>query len=71
MSLQYLKEEVRDEVDFLDADEHRSYLQIYIKIKKIKVSYKVIVSLLIGMISILKVLKVTSLQYVKMPQKRS
>ena len=26
-SLQYLKNEVRDEVDFLDADKHQSFLQ--------------------------------------------
>ena len=28
MSLQYLEEEVRDEVDFLDADKHQSFLQV-------------------------------------------
>ena len=27
MSLQYLKKEVRDEVDFLDADKYQSFLQ--------------------------------------------
>ena len=27
MSLQYLKKEVRDEVDFLHADKHQSFLQ--------------------------------------------
>ena len=56
MSLQYLKEEVRDEVDFLHVDEHRSYLKVYINIMYIKVSYKVIASLLMGITSILKVL---------------
>ena len=28
MSLQYLEEEVRDEVDFLDADKDQSFLQV-------------------------------------------
>ena len=28
ISLQYLKKEVSDEVDFLHADEHKSFLQI-------------------------------------------
>ena len=28
MSLQYLKKEVRDEVDFLHADKHVSFIQI-------------------------------------------
>ena len=28
MSLQYLKKEVRYEVDFLPADKHRSFLQV-------------------------------------------
>ena len=28
MSLQYLKKEVRDEVDFLHADKHQSLLQV-------------------------------------------
>ena len=28
MSLQYLKKEVRDEVDFLHADKHQRFLQI-------------------------------------------
>ena len=28
MSLQYLKKEVRDEVDFLHADRHQRFLQI-------------------------------------------
>ena len=30
ISLQYLKKEVRDEVDFLHADKHESFLQINI-----------------------------------------
>ena len=28
MPLQYLKNEVRDEVDFLHADEHQNFLQV-------------------------------------------
>ena len=50
MSSQYLKKEVRDEVDFLDADKHQSFLQVDLNIFEIKVSYKVILSLLMGMI---------------------
>ena len=30
MSLQYIKEEVRDELDFLHAGKHQSFLQINI-----------------------------------------
>ena len=44
------KKEVRDEVDFLHADKHRSFLQADFSTLGIKVSYKVILSLLIGMI---------------------
>ena len=50
MSLQYLKKEVRDEVDFLHADKHQSFLQVDFNTLSIKVFYKVIVSLLMGMI---------------------
>ena len=50
MSLQYLKKEVRDEVDFLHADKHQSFLQVDFNTLGIKVSCKVILSLLIGMI---------------------
>ena len=42
MLLQYLKEDVRDEVDFLDADKHQSFLQVDFDTLGIKVSYKVI-----------------------------
>ena len=42
MSLQYLKKEVRDDVDFFHADKHWAS-------EGIKVSYKVMLSLLIGM----------------------
>ena len=50
MSLQYLKKEVRGEVDFLYADKHQNFLQVEFNTLGIKVSYKVILSLLIGMI---------------------
>ena len=63
MSLQYLKKEVRDEVDFLHADKHQSFLQVDFNNSGIKDFCKVILSLLVGMSSILKVLKVTSLPY--------
>ena len=49
MSLQYLKKEVRDEVDFLHADKHQSFLQVDFNLG-IKVSYKVILSSFMGMI---------------------
>ena len=63
MSLQYLKKEVRDEVDFLDAEKHQSFQQVDFNILGIKVSYKVILSYWWTWSSILKVLKVTSLKY--------
>ena len=50
MSLQYLKKEVRDEVDFLHADKHQSFLQIDFNTLCIKFFYKVILSLLMSMI---------------------
>ena len=50
MSLQYLKKEVRDEVDFLHVGNHQSFLQVDFNTLGIKVSYKVILSLLVGMI---------------------
>ena len=50
MSLQYLKKEVRDEVDFLHADKHQSFLEVDLNILGIKVSYKVVLSLLVDMI---------------------
>ena len=48
-SLHYLKR-VRDEVDFLHADKHQSFLQVDFNTSGIKVSYKVILSLLMDMI---------------------
>ena len=42
MCLQYLKKEVRDEVDFLHAEKHQSLQQIDFNILGIKLFYKVI-----------------------------
>ena len=51
MSLQYIKNEVRDEVDFLHADERQSFLQVDFSTLGAKVFYKTILSsLLIGLI---------------------
>ena len=50
MSLQYLKKEVSDEVEFLHVDNHQSYLQVNFNTLGIKVSYKVILSLLMSTI---------------------
>ena len=49
MSLQYLKKDVRDEVDFLLADKHQSFLQVDLNTLSIKILNKVILSLLMGM----------------------
>ena len=50
MSLQYLKKQVRDEVDFLYADKHQSFLQVDFNTFGIKVSYEAVLSLAIGII---------------------
>ena len=50
MSLQCLKNEVRDEADLLHADKHQSFLQVDFNTLGIKVFYKVILPLLMGMI---------------------
>ena len=50
MSLQYLEKEVRDHVNFLNPDKHQSFLQVDFNTLGIKVSYKVILSLLMVMI---------------------
>ena len=69
MFLQYLKKEIRDEVDSLHADKHQSFLQVNVNTLGIKVSYKVILSLLISMIkhsqSIQSNKFARSLQYLK------
>ena len=49
MSLQYFKKEVEDEVDFLHADKRQRLLQVHFNTSDIKASYKVILSLLVGM----------------------
>ena len=41
MFLQYLKKEVKDEVDFLHGDEHQSCLKVYFNTLGIKISYEV------------------------------
>ena len=46
----YLEEEVRDKVDFLHVDKHQSLLQVHFNTLTIRVSYKVILLLLFGMI---------------------
>ena len=65
ITLQYLKKEVRDEVDFLHADKRQSFLQVDFSTLGSKVSYKVVLSLLMGMIR-----QVTSLQYLYNISKR-
>ena len=49
--LQYLKKEVRDEVDFLHADKHQNFPQVNSNTLSIKVFYKMILSLLMGIIN--------------------
>ena len=50
MSLKYLKKEVRDVIDFfLNEDKHQSFLKVDFNTLGIKVSYKVILSILLGM----------------------
>ena len=41
MPLQYLKKEVRDDVDFLHADKHQSFRQVDFNTLVIKVSHKI------------------------------
>ena len=50
MPLQYLKKEVRDEIDFLHAEQHQNFLQVDFNTLSTRVFYKVILSLLMGMI---------------------
>ena len=50
MYLQCLKKEVRDENDFVHADKHQSFLEVDFNTLGFKVSCKVILSLLMGMI---------------------
>ena len=46
------KKKVWDEVDFLYADKHQDFVQVDFNILGIKVSYKVIISLLLGLIKL-------------------
>ena len=48
--IQYIQQRVRDELAFLHADKHQSFLQVYFNTLGVKVSYKLILLLLIGMI---------------------
>ena len=48
MSLQYLKKEVKDEVDFLHVDKHQSFLKVYLNTWGIKVSYRVDITIING-----------------------
>ena len=50
MSLQYLKKDVRDELDFLHADKHQSFLQVNFNTLSIKVLK--VLSILMGMIKL-------------------
>ena len=50
MPLQYLKKEVRDEIDFLQAEQHQNFLQVDFNTLSTRFFYKVILSLLMGMI---------------------
>ena len=63
MSLQYLQKLVRNEVDFLHEDKHQSFLQVYFNtwLSKFPTSWYYIYWWVRP--SILKVLKLTSLQY--------
>ena len=69
MFLQYLKKEVRDEVNFLHADKHQNYLQGDFNTLGPKVSYKLVLSLLMSMIKHSQSTQsnnfATSLQYLK------
>ena len=69
MSLEYLQKQVRDEVDLLHADKHQSFLQVCFNTFDVKVSYKLILSLLMGMIKHSQSTQINnlaiSLQYLK------
>ena len=49
MSSQYLKKEVRDDINFLHVDKHESFVQVDFNNLGIKVSFKWKLSLLMGM----------------------
>ena len=48
ISLQYVKKELSDEVDFLHADEHQKFLKVFFNTLGINVSYKVDVIIING-----------------------
>ena len=48
MHLQYLKKEVKDEVDFLHAYKHQNFLKVYFNTLGIKVSDKVDILIING-----------------------
>ena len=50
MFLQYLKKDVTDEVVFVHADRHQRFLQVDFNTLDVKVSYKMTLSLMTGMI---------------------
>ena len=50
MSLQYIKKEIRNELNFLHADKYQNFPQVNFSTFSIKVIYKVILSLLLSMI---------------------
>ena len=54
MSLQYIKKEFRKGMHFSLADEHQSFLEVDFNTLGIKDVYKVILSLLLGMIAFSK-----------------
>ena len=63
MFLQYIKKEVRGEVDFFLADKHQSFLQVDFNTLGINVSYKLIPSLLLGLIKHSQSTQSNNLQY--------
>ena len=69
MALQYLQKQVRDEVEFLHADKHQNFLQVYFTTLVVKVSYSLVLSLLMDMIKYSQNTQINkfaiSLQYLK------
>ena len=75
MSLQYVKKEVKDEVDFLHADKHQGFLQVDFNTLGIKVSHKFMLSLFVGISKHSQITQSNkfpiSLQYLKKEVRRS
>ena len=71
ISLQYLLKEVRHEVDFLHADKRQSFLQVILKTWVLKFPKRWYYHYWWAWSSFLKLLKVTSLQYIYNVSKRS